>query len=67
MSRNLIAKLVSSAKLRMQTQAEFSRELIDEVIDELMDEFTRDGLMTDDENVEVLKFEVKKRLEADLV
>lgn len=67
MSRNLIAQLVNSARLRMQTQAEFSRELIDDMVDELIDEFMRDGLMTDDANIGVIKFEVKKRLEADLV
>lgn len=67
MSRNLIAKLVNAARLRMQTQAEFSRDLIDDMIDELIDEFMREGLITDDENIEVVKFAVKKRLEADLV
>jgi hypothetical protein len=51
----------------MQTQAEFSRELIDDMVDELIDEFMREGLMTDDANIGVIKFEVKKRLEAELI
>ena len=50
----------------MQTHAEFSRELIDEIVSELIDEFMRDGLITDDENIEGLKFSVKKRLEDEL-
>lgn len=51
----------------MQTQGEFSQYLLDDMIDEIIDEFMRDGLITDDEDVAVVKVEVKKRLERETV
>ncbi len=59
---DLINELVSAAKIRMQTQGEFSIELIPDVADEVIDEFSRDGLISDDEDVEVLRAELINRL-----
>lgn len=66
MGHDIIAELVSASRLRMQTQGEFSSELISEVVDEVIDEFMRDGLITDDEDIEVLKAEIKGRLENEI-
>lgn len=62
MGRTLVEELVQAAQLRMQTQGEFSPQLLDDLVDELIDEFMRDGLITDDEDTLVLKTEVVKRL-----
>lgn len=59
---DLINELFSVAKNRIQTQAEFDVNLIPEVVDEVIDEFSRDGLINDDEDVEVLKAELINRL-----
>lgn len=59
---DLINELVSAAKTRMQTQAEFGAALVPEIADEVIDEFSRDGLISDDEDVEVLKVELINRL-----
>ncbi len=59
---DIINQLVSAAKNRMQTQGEFSAELIPDVADEIIDEFSRDGLISDDEDIEVLKAELINRL-----
>ncbi|MBI2465985.1 MAG: hypothetical protein HYV66_02010 [Candidatus Sungbacteria bacterium] len=59
---DLINELVSAAKNRMQTQAEFSVDLLPEIVDEVIDEFSRDGLIDDDEDVEALKAELISRL-----
>jgi len=67
MGRTLVEELVQAAQLRMQTQGEFSQYLLDDMIDEIIDEFMRDGLITDDEDVAVVKVEVKKRLERETV
>lgn len=47
----------------MQTQGEFSPNLLDDLVDEILDEFMRDGLITDDEDIAAIKVEVRKRLE----
>jgi len=47
----------------MQTQGEYTAEVLEEVIDEVVDEFMRDGLITDDEDVQTLKVDVKDRIE----
>ncbi|MBI2052580.1 MAG: hypothetical protein HY452_02200 [Parcubacteria group bacterium] len=59
---DLINELVSAAKNRMQTQAEFSVDLLPEIADEVIDEFSRDGLIDDDEDVETLKANLVSRL-----
>ncbi len=59
---DLINELFNAAKNRMQTQAEFDVNLLPEIVDEVMDEFSRDGLINDDEDVEVLKAELINRL-----
>ena len=59
---DLIKELVSAAKNRIQTQGEFSSELIPNMADEIIDEFSRDGLISDDEDIEVLKAELINRL-----
>ncbi len=59
---DLINELLSAARNRIQTQAEFDVNLIPEIADEIMDEFSRDGLINDDEDVEVLKAELINRL-----
>ncbi len=66
MGHNLITKLVQASKNKIQTQGEFSRDLITEVVDEVIDEFMRDGLITDDEDTAVLAVEVKNRLENEI-
>lgn len=63
MGHNLVIELVNAARLRMQTQGEFSRFMITDMVEELIDEFMRDGLITDDEDVAVLKTAVVRRLE----
>lgn len=60
---DLINQLVSAAKNRMQTQAEFSADLLPDIADEIIDEFSRDGLISDDEDIEVLKAELINRLQ----
>lgn len=59
---DLINKLIGVAKNRIQTQAEFSADLLPEIADEVIDEFSRDGLISDDEDVEALKAELISRL-----
>jgi hypothetical protein len=63
--KNLVQELLGAARIRMQTQGEFTPELIAEITDEVIDEFMRDGLITDDEDIEVLKTELRERLEAE--
>ena len=60
--KDVINQLVSAAKNRMQTQAEFSVDLLPEIADEVIDEFSRDGLIGDDEDVETLKVDLVSRL-----
>ena len=60
--KDVINQLVSAAQNRMQTQAEFSVDLLPEIADEVIDEFSRDGLIGDDEDVETLKAELVSRL-----
>lgn len=59
---DLINELFSAAKNRIQTQSEFNADLLPEIVDEVIDEFSRDGLINDDEDVEVLKAELINRL-----
>ena len=59
---DLINELVSSAKTRIQTQGEFDKFLLPDIADEVIDEFTRDGLISNDEDTEVLKVELINRL-----
>ncbi|MEK7174799.1 MAG: hypothetical protein AAB722_00460 [Patescibacteria group bacterium] len=59
---DLINQLVSAAKTRIKTQGEFDPELIPDIADEVIDEFSRDGLISDDEDIEVLKAELINRL-----
>ena len=59
---DLINELVSAAKTRIQTQGEFDEFLLPDIADEVIDEFTRDGLINDDEDIEVLKVELINRL-----
>ena len=59
---DLINELVSAAKTRIQTQGEFDEFLLPDIADEVIDEFTRDGLISDDEDIEVLKVELISRL-----
>lgn len=59
---DLINELISAAKNRIQTQAEFSADLLPEIADEVIDEFSRDGLINDDEDIETLKAELISRL-----
>ena len=59
---DLINELVSAAKTRIQTQGEFDEFLLPDIANEVIDEFTRDGLISDDENIEVLKVELINRL-----
>lgn len=44
---------------RRQKQAEFTKENFNELIDEVIEEFQADGIMTDDEDVEFLKSQVR--------
>ena len=59
---DLINELVSAAKTRIQTQGEFDEFLLPDIANEVIDEFTRDGLISDDEDMEVLKVELINRL-----
>ena len=59
---DLINELVSATKTRIQTQGEFDEFLLPDIANEVIDEFTRDGLISDDENIEVLKVELINRL-----
>ena len=59
---DLINELVSAAKTRIQTQGEFDEFLLPDIANEVIDEFTRDGLISDDEDIEVLKVELINRL-----
>lgn len=59
---DLINELVSTAKTRIQTQGEFDEFLLLDIANEVIDEFTRDGLISDDEDIEVLKVELINRL-----
>ena len=63
MGKNLIQELLGAARLRMQTQGELTPDLTLEIVDEVIDEFMRDGLITDDEDIEVVKAELRERLE----
>ena len=62
MGRNLIAKLLNTARLRIQAHGEFLPDMFEDIVDETIDEFMRDGLITDDANIEVIKREVVGRL-----
>ena len=59
---DLINELVNAAKTRIQTQGEFDEFLLPDIANEVIDEFTRDGLISDDEDIEVLKVELINRL-----
>lgn len=59
---DLINQLVSAARNRMQTQAEFSPELLPEIADEVIEEFMADGLIDKDDDMDVLKAELINRL-----
>lgn len=59
---DLINELMSAARNRMQTQGEFDAALLPDIADEVIDEFSRDGLISDDEDVEALKAELISRL-----
>jgi hypothetical protein len=62
MGDDLTTQVLKAVRLRMQTQAEFTEELLAELVDEVVDEFTRDGLISDQSDTEALKNEVLGRL-----
>lgn len=63
MGDTLVGKLLNVARLKVQMQGEFSRDMIPSIVEDVIDEFMREGLISDDENLEGLKIEVAKRLE----
>jgi hypothetical protein len=66
MGKDIVTQLADAARSRMQTQGEFSPALLEEIADELIDEFMRDGLITDDDDIETLKTDVIDRVKSDL-
>ena len=44
---------------RRQSQAEFTKENFYDLIDEVIEEFMSDGIMTDNEDVEFIKSQVR--------
>lgn len=65
MGKDLVQQLTDAVERREQTQGEWSPELLEEVVDEVIDEFMRDGLITDDADVQALKTEVMDRVKND--
>lgn len=63
MGDTLVAKLLNVARLKVQMQGEFSRDIIPSIVEDVIDEFMREGLIGDDADLEGLKIEVSKRLE----
>jgi len=63
MGDTLVGKLLNVARIKVQMQGEFSRDMIPSIVEDVIDEFMREGLIGDDENLEGLKIEVSKRLE----
>ena len=63
MGDTLVGKLLNVARLKVQMQGQFSRDMIFSIVEDVIDEFMREGLIGDDENLEGLKIEVAGRLE----
>ncbi len=66
MGKDLVTQLADAVLRRVQTQGEYSPELLDEVTEEVIDEFMRDGLITDDEDTETLQTDVMDRVKNSL-
>ena len=66
MGANLILEIVKVARIKIQSQGEFSTDILEDVIEDTIDGFRREGIITDDDSIENIKIEVKARLEADL-
>ena len=66
MGKDIIVQLADAIMRRMQTQGEYSRELLEEITDEIIDEFMRDGLITDDEDTGTLKTDVMDRVQNEI-
>lgn len=57
MGRELITELMNVARRKIQTQGDFpgDEDAIEDIVDEVIDEFQHDGLMSDDEDVGLLR------------
>ena len=66
MGANIILEIVKVARIKIQSQGEFSTDILEDVIEDTIDGFRREGIITDDDSIENIKIEVKARLEADL-
>ena len=66
MGANIILEIVKVARIKIQSQGEFSTDILEDVIEDTIDGFRREGIITDDDSIENIKIEVKARLEADI-
>ena len=54
-------ELYKAVLARRQNQAEFTKENYYDLIDEVIEEFQADGIITDDEDVEFMKSQLRGR------
>ncbi len=58
-----ISEILESVKIKMENQGDYSREAYKGFIDEAIDDFMRRGVITDDDNMEMITDKLMLRYE----